>query len=99
MGQGGNRLTQQAAIGGDVLSADLQQIVKAARDHVAFLNPGHCAHGGVEIGQRGVAGVRKLHLHKRHMTTAKPRLVDHRAIAADDAGCFKPPQPRQRRGA
>ena len=38
MGQGGDALAEDAAIGGDVAGAHLQQIVEARRHHVALLD-------------------------------------------------------------
>src|SRR3546814_9701866 len=45
-------LAEHDAIAPDVGGADLEQIVEAARDHVAFLDLGQAADRGVELAQR-----------------------------------------------
>src|SRR3546814_6582356 len=51
-------LAEHDAIAPDVGGADLEQIVEAARDHVAFLDLGQAADRGVELAQRLLARVR-----------------------------------------
>ena len=47
--QAGDFFAEHDAIAADVGGADLEQIVEAARDHVALLDLGDGAHRGVEL--------------------------------------------------
>src|SRR3546814_19401432 len=60
-------LAEHDAIAADVGGADLEQIVEAARDHMAFLDLGNLAHRVVELPQGLLARVRQLDLGEGDM--------------------------------
>src|SRR3546814_4524466 len=55
-------LAEHDAIAADVGGADLEQIIEAARDHMAFLDLWNLAHRVVELPQGLLARVRQLDL-------------------------------------
>src|SRR3546814_1263546 len=77
-------------IAADVGGADLEQIVEAARDHVAFLDLRQAAHRGVELAQRVLARVRQLDLSKGDMIETDLGRVDDRAESDDQSAFLHP---------
>src|SRR3546814_8196613 len=77
-------------IAADVGGADLEQIVEAARDHVAFLDLRQAAHRGVELAQRVLARVRQLDLGKGDMIETDLGRVDDRAESDDQSAFLHP---------
>lgn len=93
MGQGADAFGQHAAVFLYVAGADLEQVIKARRDHVALFHLWHRQHGLVEGLKRGFAGIGQLHLDKGDMGLAHADRVQEGAVAGDDAGFFQPFQP------
>ena len=98
MGQAADLLTQHIAVALDVRGADLQQVVEPAGDHVTLLHLGYGAHGGVEGGQGGLAGVGELHLGEGDVVQPQLDRVDHGAEAANIAELDQPLHPHLGRG-
>src|SRR5690606_32295956 len=77
-------------IGGDVLGADLEQIVEAGRDHMRLFDLGQGAHRLVEGFERRLAGVAETHFDESDMGQAQPAGIDDGAISQDIAAVLKP---------
>jgi len=93
VGQAGDLLAENDAIVADVGGADLEQIVEAARDHVAFLDFGDAADGGVEFIERGLARIGQLDLGEGDVIETELGRIGHGAKAEDHAALDQPPQP------
>ena len=98
MRQGRYLLGQNAAIIGHVLGANLDQIVKIARDEMRLLDLGHAGDGCVEFRQGSLAGVMQPHLDETHMIEPHPNGVHKRTVSCDHTRCLQPSEPRLRGG-
>lgn len=81
----GYLLAQNLPICTDVRSADLEQVVEAACDHMAFLYLRDAQYRVPELVKRFLARVAQLNFGKRDVTDAQLRWIGHRAKAANIA--------------
>ena len=89
MGEGGDGFAEHLAIGDNVRGADLEQVVKPARNHVRRLDFCTVGHRLVKGLQRIGAGVVERHLDKGDMGQAKFFEIKIGAIAANDPVALK----------
>ena len=85
MRQAGDFFAEYDAIAADVGGTDLEQIVEAARDHMAFLDLGNLPHRDVELLERLLARVRQFHFGEGDMVEPDLGGIDDPAETDDQS--------------